>query len=111
MPKLIESLRDWNTDAFTQTFKTEISGLPAGTLPLVHGISQGGLVDESNLTVTILNTTEDESTIHLKLGVFFSEIVGGCSCGDDPLTENAYCMIQVTINKPNAETEFSVIAE
>ena len=49
-----------------------------------------------------------ERYIQAKVGVFFNEIIGGCSCGDDPLSENAYCELQVSIDKVTAEAEFSV---
>jgi hypothetical protein len=46
-----------------------------------------------------------------RVGIFFNEVVGGCSCGDDPLSVNAYCKIQVSIDRASAEAEFAVIPE
>lgn len=88
-----------------------MENLEASVLPLDKGTTQGGLVDDSNISATIINFTEEEGYIQAKVGVFFNEIIGGCSCGDDPLSENAYCEIQVSIDKATAEAEFSVTSE
>ena len=111
MLKFTTSLTNWGSDSFSQTLKNEMENLEASVLPLDKGTSQGGLVDDSNISATIINFTEEERYIQAKIGVFFNEIIGGCSCGDDPLSENAYCEIQVSIDKDTAETEFAVISE
>ena len=108
MAKFINSLSNWGLDSFSQTLKSEIENLESTALPLDKGTTQGGLVDDSNISVTIMNFTEEEGFIQAKVGVFFNEIIGGCSCGDDPLSENAYCELQVSIDKVTAEAEFSV---
>jgi hypothetical protein len=37
------------------------------------------------------------------VGVFFREIVGGCSCGDEPFAADGYCEIELRIDKETAE--------
>jgi len=37
------------------------------------------------------------------------EIVAGCSCGDDPQSQNAYCAMRVRIDKTTAAAAFAVI--
>ena len=39
------------------------------------------------------------------------EHVGGCSCHDDPVQENAYGEIMVNIDKRTADASFSVLAD
>jgi len=109
MTRLSESLRDWPSDTFVKTLKRELTGLKPGILPLAGGLSRGGLVDAGDISVTVLNVTDNPQTIEAKVGVFFTEIVGGCSCGDDPSTENAYCELRVGIDKATAEAEFHPI--
>ena len=58
-----------------------------------------------------LEVREHGDWICARVGIFFNEVVGGCSCGDDPLSVNAYCQIQVSIDRASAEAEFAVIAE
>ena len=109
MPELVNSLRDWNTDVFPQTLKQELEQLPTGTLPLDKVTAQGGFVDDSNITATILSTTDNATAIQAKVGIFFTEIVINCGCGDDPMPTNAYCEMRITIDKNTAETEFDIL--
>ena len=111
MIKFSDSLRDWQTNAFSNSFKRDIQGLPSGALPLQARGMQNGLVDDSDLSLTILQTIETEDTLKTKAGIFFSEIIGGCSCGDDPATENAYCEIWVDICKVTSEASFLLADE
>jgi len=109
MPKLANSLHDWNTDVFSRTLKHELEHLPAGTLPLEKGVAQAGMVDDSNITATILNFSDNDKMIQAKVGIFFTEIVINCGCGDDPMPTNAYCEMRITIDKTTAKTEFNIL--
>lgn len=109
MAKLINALRDWNSDAFTQTLKTEIVNLKSGTLPLNKGVMQGGHVDDSNIAPTLLRVSEDEKCIRADVGIFFTEIVGSCGCGAEPMPQNAYCELRISIDKTTAEAAFFLI--
>ena len=111
MPKLLNTVRDAGSGRVAQTLKGEIERLGAAVLPLHQAIGQGGMVDDSPLAVTVLHLADRGDSIRARLGVLFSEIVGGCSCGDDPFTENVYCLLQVSIDKATAEAEFSVIPD
>ena len=110
-PKFSKSLHAWQTDAFGPTLKGEIEGMSAETLPLNAGTSQGGFIDDSRITATVLTVTDDEYSIVADVGVFFTEIVAGCSCGDEPDSVNAYCRMQIRIDKTTAEAEIDPIAD
>ena len=109
MPKLANSLHDWNTDVFSRTLKHELEHLPSGSLPLERGVSQGGMIDDSNIAATVLSFNENETIIQAKAGIFFTEIMINCGCGDDPMPTNAYCEIQISIDKATAETQFDIL--
>ncbi len=111
MPKFINALKNWNTEQFSQTLKHEIEALEPGSLPLYKGLTQGGQVDDDNITATVMSTIDDENVIQAKVGVFFTEIVGGCSCGDDPMSQNVYCEMQFRIDKTTADTEINVFLD
>jgi len=109
MTTLSKSLAAWNLPAFKSIIKQELLSLKSGTLPLEKGTSQGGYVDESNLGATILGTTETPQTITVTAGLFFTEIVICCGCGDDPMPTNAYCELEIVIDKSNANSTFTII--
>jgi len=109
MTKLSKSLSAWNTPDFKSVVKQELLDLEPGTLPIEKGTLQGGYVDESNLGATILGTSETTQTISIHAGFFFTEIVICCGCGDDPMPINAYCEVNIAIDKNNANTTFTII--
>jgi len=106
-----ESMRAWGGAGFDGMLKQEIAALPAGTLPLNQGTSQGGYVEDTNIEITVLNTTADARSVQARVGVFFTEVVPSCSCGDEPLEANAYCEVQIRIDKATAEATFAVVPE
>lgn len=98
---LPEALAAWGTPAFQSTLKRELES-QAAALPLQQGVAQGGAADGSNLAVSVFGAREDERAIHAEVGVFFSEVVAGCNCGDDPMELHAYCVMHVSISKAGA---------
>ncbi|MCW8955439.1 MAG: glucosamine--fructose-6-phosphate aminotransferase [Gammaproteobacteria bacterium] len=102
---------NYQSNSFKKMLKHRIEHLRPGSLPLDKGTTQGGIVDDNNISASILAISEAEHSVNIKAGVFFTEIVGGCSCGDDPITINAYCDIIITMNKLSDELQFSIIDE
>jgi len=111
MPKFTTPLTHWNTDLFNSSLKSEIQNLKSGVLPLHLATTRGGMVDDSNISASIINSSASKHLIQAKVGVFFNEIIGGCNCHDAPASENTYCEILVSIDLHTAETTFSLIAE
>ena len=109
MATMPNSLRDWNSKLFEQTFKAELEGFRKDVLPLDEVIGEGNTVYDNDLGVTIIEVADDEQCIQAKVGVFFAEIVSCCSCGESDPIDEAYCEMRVTIDKSTAEAEFSVI--
>lgn len=109
MPKLPDSLQQWPSASFSDTLKRELESLPTASLPLEKGTTRCGIVDDSNIAVTVINVTQNNTHIQAKIGVFFTEIVAGCVCGEDPAPENAYCELRINIEKASAEANFEII--
>ena len=108
MSKLPHSLRDWNSELFPDTLKREIEGLQTGSLPLMHGVSQGGVPDETSVSVSLLKMSEDPKRIQVDLGVFFTEVLAGCNCGEEPMAMQGYCEMELSIDKSSADAVFQV---
>lgn len=79
--------------------------LPTGALPLQHGCDQGGLVDDQAVSASVLGFEQTAGHLTARVGVFFTEVVGGCNCNDDPLQTNAYCVVEVRIDRATGATE------
>jgi len=111
MPKLPDALQQCRSSSFKNALKRELENLPAGALPLEQGTSRGGFVDDSDISVSVIYATKNDNCIQAKVGVFFTEIITGCSCGDEPVAENAYCEMLIRIDNTTSEAEFIVIRQ
>jgi len=109
--RLQRSLDDWNSDRFVSTLKQEICDLPPGTLPLQQATDQGGMVEDSNIAVSVLRSDVNGNRLETKVCIFFNEIVGGCNCHDDPVSANLQATVLVSIDRNDAATSFTLLDE
>lgn len=114
MIRLDKSLQAWGMPDFNAILKQEIALLGAGQLPLQQGLSSSSYVTDGPITVMIHSVVEMERVIRIKAGIFYSGVIGGCSCADDsaPSGENdEYCEIRLDVDKTSAETRVALITE
>lgn len=110
-PRLPDTLRAWDTAGFAQTLKAEIRTLGGNALRLQQGVAQGGIVDDSDIETTVLSARDAGNHLETRVGVFFTEVVGGCSCGDEPMRANVYCVLQIDIDKSSAEATVRLLQD
>jgi hypothetical protein len=65
------------------------------------------MIDDRDIETTILCMEQAADQISARIGVFFTEIVGGCNCNDDPLETNAYCVLEVVIDRTTGKASIS----
>ena len=114
MIRLTETLNAWGTPDFKDILKKEIEQIDAGQLPLQQGLSAGSYAIDGKINVMIINVSEAAGSILVKAGIFYSGIIAGCSCADDPTPvneESEYCVVRLDINKQTAETTVVLLAE
>ena len=107
MPRLTRSLRAWGSPEFETTLKEEIAQLGADVLPLQEGLAVGSIGLEDSVGAMILGVTEVPGTLHVRAGIFYSSILSGCACADDPTPENEnaeYCEVELDIDRATGET-------
>ena len=112
MFKLNLALLAWDTDAFNNVFIKEISALDADTLPLQQGLTHSSYANSDTLTAIVLSKKSNESSLFIKAGLFYTGIIAGCNCADDPTPvdeNNEYCEVLITINKKTAISSVSLI--
>lgn len=71
---------------------------PLDRPPLAAACTHGGLIAEGSLAITVLSSERDHSRARVRLGVLFSERVGGCNCHDDPQELNGYAVIEISLD-------------
>ena len=111
---LSTSLEAWGSDLFKDTLKNEIEKLNVEQLPLQQGLKHSSHAVYDDPGVVILSVTEDDDCIRVKAGVFYSGIISGCSCADDPTPVDLvseYCELQLDINKTTARTGISLLQD
>jgi hypothetical protein len=103
---LPETVRAWGTPAFAAILKAELASR-GGELPLQQAVSATSAVLGDRVDAMLLSASGDAMAIHAKVGVFFSGIVAGCSCADDPTPVEPvpeYCELQLSIDRTTAAT-------
>ncbi len=110
MPALLPQLiKDCEAQGFAQRLKQTLRQLPTGSLPLHQATTQGGLVDDSRLDISLISHRLHEDHLAVRIAVFFDEIVGGCNCHDDPVPANAYCLLDMRIDRTSGLSEFTLV--
>lgn len=106
MIRLTKSLQAWGTPNFEGALKAELEQINADLLPLQQGLATTSHVAENPHKAMIINVTDEADIIRVKAGIFYSGMVIGCSCADDPTPINEqseYCEVEFLINKNTAE--------
>jgi hypothetical protein len=112
--QLTESLESWGTPGFEDTLKREIERLGAGQLPLQQGLTTGSYALGEGLSATIVRVTEEPSGIRVRAGVFYTSLIAGCSCADDPTPvepQPEYCEVELRIEKATGLTAMVLVGE
>lgn len=81
-------------------------------LPLQQGLTQSSYVSDSGFSIVILNSFDTAGVIQVKTGVFYSGVIAGSCCSDDPTPLNEqteYCEMQVEISKSTAEAKITLL--
>ncbi|MDH5326246.1 MAG: hypothetical protein OEZ68_08870 [Gammaproteobacteria bacterium] len=110
--QLHKSLTSWGSSGFDQTFRQEVQELNSAALPLQQGLSYCSQVSESAINVVILASAELEHSIQVKTGIFYTGIIAGSCCSDDPTPvdeQSEYCELLFIIDKFSAETQVSLL--
>ena len=110
---LTKALSAWGTPVFKEILKEEIERLDARPLPLQQGLSQGSYSNDEGLSVMIFHISDEPNVIHAKTGIFYTAIIAGCSCADDPTPVDdlpEYCEVEFDIDKTTAETTVTLLS-
>lgn len=109
---LKRSLSAWGAPNFNDQFKAEIERLNADELPLQDGLSLSSSVSNEPFRVMVIATTEEPGFHCVKAGIFYSGIIAGCNCSDDPTpvdVQPEYCEVQLRIDEETAATTVTLL--
>lgn len=107
MIRLAQSLQAWGSEGFNDVLKNEIERLDLTDLPLQQALSQSSYAIEGSFQVMVISVADNPDAIQAKTGIFYSGLIPGCSCADDPTPVSEYseyCEIRFDIDKNTAAT-------
>lgn len=107
MIKLTQTAQASDFDKIKKIAKIEIENIEPALLPLQQGLTHSSYVGNAAFKAVILNVTEENNVTKVKAGIFYTGIIAGCSCSDDPSPtdeQTEYCELQFDINKNTAVT-------
>jgi hypothetical protein len=114
MLRFIDALNAWGSPEFRDALKREIERLTIEQLPLQQGLSSSSHALDDSLRAMIISVADEGDVIRARAGIFYSGIIAGCSCADDPTpitAQSEYCEVQLDIDKATAETRLVLLAE
>ena len=113
MPYLPQTLQAWDQDKFFETLTSELNQLEKGLLPLQACLLKGShVVEDEDCKFMLIGSSSNDQSIELTIGVFFSSVIAGCACADDPTPEDTYseyAELRITIDKLTTEATISVL--
>lgn len=112
--KLTNILQSQHDHDFKNILKSEIQAIDPDLLPLQQGLSLSSYVGKTPFSAVILSSTDKPDSIQVKAGIFYTGIIAGCSCSDDPSPtdeQNEYCELLFVINKQTAATAITLLID
>ncbi|MBI1173919.1 MAG: hypothetical protein GC139_01485 [Sideroxydans sp.] len=113
MLRLDKARLAWGMPEFEAVLKQELAR-QAALLPLQQGLSSSSYVVDTPITVVINRVTDLGNAIHVRAGIFYQGVIGGCSCADDPspVSEiDEYCEVLLEIDKETAATAVALVMD
>lgn len=111
MITLKNSHKHWNQNDFSSCFKAEVNALDKHLLPLQQALSHSSNISDEAISVVILKCSENAQYFVVDASVFFTGIIAGCSCADDPTPldlQNEVCDLRFYIDRVTAETRIEL---
>ncbi|MGF1545948.1 MAG: hypothetical protein ACFCUG_01310 [Thiotrichales bacterium] len=102
----------WGTPAFPAALKHALEHADPAALPLQAGLAHGSHATDQPIQAMVLAADETPAAIQVRVGLFFTSVIAGCNCADDPTpvdTLSEYCEALVEIDKATAATRISLL--
>ncbi len=113
MIDLKKVLSERNSENFSRTLKSELQNMGVEQLPLQQGLSSSSIALDKDLEVVVLDTIDKDEFIQVKAGIFYTGIISGCNCADDPTPpaeQNEYCEVELKISTSTGQTTVKLLA-
>ena len=109
LPRITQAI---NQPDFKTIFIEELSSLESHQLPLQAALSHSSYVSNEPFQVMYISHQLSADDLLVKTAIFYTGIIAGCSCADDPSpqdTQNEACELLVIINLQTSQARFELI--
>ncbi len=110
---LEKSLAAWGTPDFEPVLKRELAQ-HAEHLPLQRALTHSSTVADTPVTVLVQRAAEAGGAIHVRAGIFYEGLLGGCACANDPTPESPYteyCELDLDIDRASGEASVRLLSD
>ncbi len=114
MIQLAKSLAAWGSPDFETALKGELAQVSNAQLPLQQGLRGSSYATDSPPQVMIISSVELDGVLRARAGIFYTGIIAGCSCADDPtpVGEQAeYCVVVIDIDMATGLATITLVEE
>lgn len=114
MIRLPDTLSAVGTPDFREVAKHEIERIDPAALPLQQGLARSSHVTGRPFQALILGTREEDKRLRVKAGLFYTGIIAGCSCADDPTPIDEldeYCVVELDIDRATADATVRLLED
>lgn len=112
MIHLPKTLQARGSPDFEAVLRHEIEQLDARLLPLQQGLTSSSHVLDRPFQVRIIGVRDDAAGLRIRAGIFYSGVIAGCSCADDPTPIDEiseYCELRFDLNPATAEASVTLL--
>ncbi len=109
---LKQTIKAWDTNSFNDVLIKELASIDSNLLPLQHGLRYSSFAVGNDVSAIILRSEENNGQLQIKAGLFYTGLIAGCNCADDPTPVdgvNEYCEVFLSIDKKTALTHVLLI--
>jgi len=103
----------WGTPAFNDVLRHELEQLDRSRLPLQQCLTTTSYPGNGPVQIMVLNASARDGRIRARTGVFFSGVIAGCNCADDPTPveeQQEYCELEVDIDPVTAQATLTPLS-
>lgn len=99
--QLGQVLRAWGAPDFAGVVQRALQD-QVEALPLQQALSVGSYALTAAVTTCLIAAEETAAGLRMRVGIFYSSVIAGCSCADDPTPideQPEYCELLIDINR------------
>ena len=81
--------------------RSRLHDLPDDALPAALCCDRGGVIADDGWSFNVLDARHHAGRVEARVEFFFAEVVGGCSCHDDPVVHHEHRTLELTVDCSN----------